>query len=178
MAKKRKKPAPVIASLLNLFGSVLLLGGIAVAATEVVFQDPIQRAGVLLAGVCGALFYFGMAALIGYANDASDQAAMLTKRRENYQKMMLSLMKAIEGRVTTEALVVPSPSLPSGTEGEKKTSLEHYYHDGISRHGPFPKQDMQELIDSGEIGPDTLVYIEGWEKWRPLKEAPTGSFSR
>lgn len=178
MAKKKQKPPPTIVSVFRLFGSMLLLGGIAIAATDLVFDNVFFRIGALLLAVSGALFHFGLASLIVLVRDIHDVSRIFARRQENYQNVVISLMKVIEARVTVEPLILPTPShSPPASRGEK-TSLDHYYHDGISQHGPFPKQDMQDLIDSGEIGPETQVYVEGWVKWLPLKEVPTGSFSR
>ena len=49
--------------------------------------------------------------------------------------------------------------------------MNWYYIDGPLRVGPIPDTEWAELVRSGKIQPDTLVWQEGMEKWTPFREA-------
>ena len=46
--------------------------------------------------------------------------------------------------------------------------MEWYYAKSNQRMGPVSQDEIQELSDRGEIGPDTLVWHEGLDNWQPL----------
>jgi hypothetical protein len=47
----------------------------------------------------------------------------------------------------------------------------HYTENGSSI-GPVPQATVRELLASGEIGPDTLLWREGQEGWLPARAVP------
>ncbi|HEX5693516.1 MAG TPA: RDD family protein [Arenimonas sp.] len=46
-----------------------------------------------------------------------------------------------------------------------------YYADAGEQLGPVAADVLGALARQGRIGPDTLVWREGWSQWRPLSEA-------
>jgi hypothetical protein len=46
--------------------------------------------------------------------------------------------------------------------------MEWFYAVGSERRGPVPQEEFDELVRKGEITPETLVWREGFEDWRPL----------
>jgi uncharacterized membrane protein len=46
-----------------------------------------------------------------------------------------------------------------------------HYASGANRYGPVDDADIDRLLASGEITPDTLVWRAGMAEWRPLREA-------
>ncbi len=54
----------------------------------------------------------------------------------------------------------------------------HVGKDGQTE-GPLTKEDVQQRLADGRLGPDDLVWQEGWSEWIPLEkssfmESPTG----
>ncbi len=47
--------------------------------------------------------------------------------------------------------------------------MNWYYIDGPLRIGPLNESEWAELVRSGKIGPETLVWHEGVEKWTPYR---------
>ncbi len=45
----------------------------------------------------------------------------------------------------------------------------YYAEDGAER-GPVDQTVFDDLIESGEVGPDTLVWREGMSRWRPARD--------
>ena len=45
-----------------------------------------------------------------------------------------------------------------------------YYSDGRNKFGPVPEGELQNLVSSGEITPDHLVWTEGMEDWQPARD--------
>jgi len=50
--------------------------------------------------------------------------------------------------------------------------MNWYYIDGPLRVGPISETEWAELVRSGKITPETLVWREGLEKWTPYKLMP------
>ncbi|MFO0964806.1 MAG: DUF4339 domain-containing protein [Gemmataceae bacterium] len=48
--------------------------------------------------------------------------------------------------------------------------LEWHYRMGRAQFGPISREDLQKLLDSGELQADTLVWREGTPDWRPARE--------
>lgn len=47
-----------------------------------------------------------------------------------------------------------------------------YYSDSDrNRLGPVQAADLQQLHEAGQLGPDVLVWREGWAQWKPWREA-------
>ena len=44
-----------------------------------------------------------------------------------------------------------------------------YYADGANRVGPIEEKVLDELIASGKVGRETLVWREGMPSWQPLR---------
>lgn len=44
-----------------------------------------------------------------------------------------------------------------------------YYENGGSRHGPFSPGVLKQRADSGQVGPDTLVWRQGMAQWVQAK---------
>lgn len=47
-----------------------------------------------------------------------------------------------------------------------------YYLKGQERHGPISEQELQDLINSGVLRPDSLIWTQGWEEWKPARSKP------
>ena len=53
--------------------------------------------------------------------------------------------------------------------------MNWYYDQGGQRQGPVPESEIDRLLASGAITPNTLVWCEGMANWTPLKDArPAG----
>jgi uncharacterized RDD family membrane protein YckC len=50
--------------------------------------------------------------------------------------------------------------------------MDWYYAMGQTRFGPVPEQDLRDLVASGRLGPDTLVWCAGFEAWQALAAVP------
>ena len=51
----------------------------------------------------------------------------------------------------------------------------HWFHaHGAEQRGPVPESALAALIASGEIGPDTLVWTDGMDGWRPAQASLPG----
>src|SRR6478735_2912718 len=48
--------------------------------------------------------------------------------------------------------------------------MNWYYADGYDRKGPFDEAAFAELLSSGQITPDTLVWRPGMPEWKPHRE--------
>ena len=48
--------------------------------------------------------------------------------------------------------------------------MNWYYIDGPRRVGPHNETAWAELVRTGIIQPETLVWHEGMEKWTPYRE--------
>ena len=53
--------------------------------------------------------------------------------------------------------------------------MNWYYADGSKQVGPITETDFENLIRSGVIKPETLVWREGLPNWQPCREAYSGS---
>ncbi len=53
-----------------------------------------------------------------------------------------------------------------------------YYVDKGERSGPFGETEMRRRIVDGLVGPDTLVWKEGMDDWKPLIQADSGLLGR
>jgi uncharacterized RDD family membrane protein YckC len=49
--------------------------------------------------------------------------------------------------------------------------MEWYYSENGERRGPVPDTALTELLQSGRLSTDTLVWREGWNDWRPFSQA-------
>lgn len=47
-----------------------------------------------------------------------------------------------------------------------------YYGSGAGQHGPVGDGELRELIASGAVGPETLVWRAGMNGWLPLRSVP------
>ena len=47
--------------------------------------------------------------------------------------------------------------------------MKWYYADGDNRVGPLEEAALDELIASGKVRPETLVWREGMPSWQPLR---------
>jgi hypothetical protein len=47
-----------------------------------------------------------------------------------------------------------------------------HYHDGAQQRGPVSKVDILALRKEGKIGPDTLVWSQGMDEWKPVGKVP------
>ncbi len=45
-----------------------------------------------------------------------------------------------------------------------------HYSDGRNKFGPVPERELQNLVSSGEITPDHLVWTEGMDDWQPARD--------
>lgn len=50
-------------------------------------------------------------------------------------------------------------------------SNDWYYANRNVRKGPFPRARIDELVEQGTIGPDTLIWGDGMADWAPASEA-------
>ena len=48
---------------------------------------------------------------------------------------------------------------------------EWYYANNNENLGPVSEEEMQELIQSGVIQPNTLVWTEGMKDWISMEES-------
>jgi hypothetical protein len=57
--------------------------------------------------------------------------------------------------------------------------MEWYYTDNGQQVGPVPDAELDNLVKAGKITPDTFVWKEGMEGWKPLSEVrpPAGIVS-
>lgn len=46
-----------------------------------------------------------------------------------------------------------------------------HFHDGTQR-GPISKGDLLAMLKDGKIGPDTLVWSQGMDEWKPASAVP------
>ncbi len=53
--------------------------------------------------------------------------------------------------------------------------MNWYYDQGGQRQGPVEEAELDRLIASGTVRPETLVWCEGMANWAPLKEARPAS---
>ena len=49
---------------------------------------------------------------------------------------------------------------------------EWYYVDDGERQGPVSEEQLQELAGAGRLGPHTLVWTEGYERWVQASQVP------
>src|SRR5262245_9654746 len=49
--------------------------------------------------------------------------------------------------------------------------MDWYYDTGGQQSGPVPDSQLDELVRSGVIQPETLVWRTGMPDWQPLHEA-------
>ena len=49
--------------------------------------------------------------------------------------------------------------------------MNWYYVEHGQQAGPVDDAKLEELVQSGLIAPDTLVWREGWPEWKPYSEA-------
>jgi len=47
-----------------------------------------------------------------------------------------------------------------------------HFHDGTQQRGPISKADLLTLKAEGKIGPNTLVWSQGMDGWKPVGEMP------
>lgn len=47
-----------------------------------------------------------------------------------------------------------------------------YYARGASQHGPVDQSTLEDLLASGQVGPDDQVWCEGTEEWLPARQHP------
>ncbi len=53
--------------------------------------------------------------------------------------------------------------------------MNWYYDQGGQRQGPIDESELDRLVASGTVRPETLVWCEGMANWTPLKDArPAG----
>jgi GYF domain 2 len=52
--------------------------------------------------------------------------------------------------------------------------MNWFYTDGSSQFGPVTDSQLDELLHSGKISPNTLVWREGMSQWQPLNTARGG----
>ena len=52
------------------------------------------------------------------------------------------------------------------------TIMNWYYIDGPRRVGPLNETEWAELLRTGKIQPETLVWHEGMDKWTPYSQVP------
>lgn len=50
--------------------------------------------------------------------------------------------------------------------------MEWFYARGDMQRGPVSENDLADLIKNGIIAPETRVWAEGMEDWKPLAEVP------
>jgi len=82
-----------------------------------------------------------------------------------------------DGEVSTNDSLVLQPSVESQSAGEM--SANWYYADDNKRKGPFTESQMRELVESGRIGQDDVIWRPGLKNWVPatrfLKSIPKRS---
>jgi len=49
--------------------------------------------------------------------------------------------------------------------------MEWFFERGGKQNGPVGVSDLVRMLDSGDLGLDTLVWRKGMDDWKPLKEA-------
>src|ERR1044071_2176076 len=55
--------------------------------------------------------------------------------------------------------------------------MEWYYVEAGKQAGPVSEADFEQLIASGRIPPDALVWREGMPNWQPLRQGrPAAAF--
>jgi len=52
--------------------------------------------------------------------------------------------------------------------------MEWYYVEAGNQAGPVSEADLDQLIASGRVGPETLVWRDGMANWLPLRQARPG----
>jgi hypothetical protein len=53
--------------------------------------------------------------------------------------------------------------------------MDWYYDSGGQQSGPVPESQLDELVRSGAVQPDTLVWRSGMADWQPLHQARPGN---
>jgi hypothetical protein len=61
-------------------------------------------------------------------------------------------------------------STPPPLPKQASTPSPWYYAKEGKAEGPVPKKSLTEMLMNGSIGNETLVWTEGMENWRPIKE--------
>ena len=49
--------------------------------------------------------------------------------------------------------------------------MQWYYAENNERRGPFSEPEFNELVRTGRISGATQVWRDGWQDWKPLREA-------
>ena len=47
-----------------------------------------------------------------------------------------------------------------------------YYGKDNSQHGPISENEIRNLLSTKQIDPNTIMWCEGMDNWRPLSEVP------
>src|SRR5436305_5694954 len=53
--------------------------------------------------------------------------------------------------------------------------MEWYYVEAGKQAGPVSEADLDQLVASGRVGSETLVWREGMANWLPLRQARPGA---
>src|SRR5436190_8609444 len=57
--------------------------------------------------------------------------------------------------------------LPATTRGFSRSPMEWYYAEAGQRMGPVSNEQFDELLRTGKVAPNTLVWKEGMAQWQP-----------
>jgi hypothetical protein len=63
---------------------------------------------------------------------------------------------------------VELPSIPS-------LNMQWFYAEGKDRRGPVDEAQFNQLVATGKIDPNTLVWKAGMPNWQPLRAVPTAT---
>ncbi len=53
--------------------------------------------------------------------------------------------------------------------------MEWYYAEDRQQRGPVGPEEFQRLVEQGVVGPDTLVWRQGMERWQPYRSVAGGT---
>ena len=56
--------------------------------------------------------------------------------------------------------------------------MNYYYLSGGQQVGPLSENDFEQLIQAGQILPETMIWGEGMANWQPLREVRTAAPAR
>jgi hypothetical protein len=65
--------------------------------------------------------------------------------------------------------------MPNKPRGQHPSEKGWYYLLDDETHGPVPVAQLRRLLQSGELGPDTLVWCQGMKDWVPARSFKTGA---
>ena len=68
--------------------------------------------------------------------------------------------------------------MPKDPDEKRPAETSWYYLREDERYGPVPVSQLRRLLQSGELGPDTLVWRQGLKDWVPARSLTAGTAPR